>query len=402
MKVALETARAALFFALVLGLVASFPARADDEEAGTRFDKGVELTKLGDYDGALVEFRAAYDAAPDYRVSYNIGICLYRLGRYVEALTELSAYLAEGGDAVPQDRRIEVESILQEITTYIGALEVECNVDGAWILVDGRPAGETPLAAPLFVDVGEHQIVVQKKGWSSFMSTVSVPGGKTVAIEANLSQAKGLSKQDKQKIFQERATGLFIGGEAITAAGLLAVPATSLAWFAGDGALEVYAVPSVGLLAVGGTVVLALSHTRAARNLVSMGIGEDKRARVLRIAAWIFVGTTVAAEAGFWLMNGLFNLYDGRLSGCLTGECGSTRDARRGFMVGTYLMMGALVGSVALAMGLGTAAWVLVGRRIAAQITADESEPVAPASTIVTPFIAPLEGGTILGLAGTF
>lgn len=393
---------------LILAALISLPgtASADKQEAMGRFDKGVELSKLGDYEGALTEFRAAYEAEPHFRVRYNIGICLYKMGRYVEALTELTAYLSEGGDEIPQDRKQEVDSILQEITSYIGQLNVTCNVDGAWILVDGKPVGETPLPAALDIDVGEHVVELKKKGFEPVKVTISVPGGKTVNVEAALEMAGGLSAQDRKNLFKARATPLFIAGEVVSGVGLLGVPAASLAYFAGDDALETYVVPSVGLVALAGTTVLAFSHMKASRNLVAFGVDDKKRIKSIRIAAWIFLGTTYIAEGGFWLMNGLFNVHDHKLSGCSAGECDSIRSTRRGFMIVTYLMMGALVGSVALTMGLSTAAWVLIGKSIKREVLmeqdGEEAPPPGSPEAFLVPTVTPIPGGAVLGLSGAF
>src|SRR4051794_6696164 len=50
-------------------------SRADStdpkEEAIARFKRGLELHGEGDFSAALIEFRKAYELAPQYRVLYN-------------------------------------------------------------------------------------------------------------------------------------------------------------------------------------------------------------------------------------------------------------------------------------------------------------------------------------------
>ncbi|MBW2264248.1 MAG: hypothetical protein JRG91_19965, partial [Deltaproteobacteria bacterium] len=77
-------------------LVLARPCAAEETSQGAvHFDRGVELFHNGDYEGALVEFRAAYESEPHFRVRYNIGISLYELHRYIEAKEEQESYLLE-------------------------------------------------------------------------------------------------------------------------------------------------------------------------------------------------------------------------------------------------------------------------------------------------------------------
>jgi len=46
---------------------------AAQTEAASRFKKGLELFKDGDYQAALIELRRANELAPNYNVLYNIG-----------------------------------------------------------------------------------------------------------------------------------------------------------------------------------------------------------------------------------------------------------------------------------------------------------------------------------------
>jgi hypothetical protein len=152
------------------------------EKAKVHFEKGVELFKNDDYEAALVEFKAAYRAKPHYAVRYNIGICLYKLHRYGEANVELGAYLAEGGDDVPAAKKEEVESIMRDIDQLLGTLKVECDVEGATLLIDGEPRESWLLR----VDVGEHEVKVVAEGHEGFETVVEVPGGEIVKVDAHL------------------------------------------------------------------------------------------------------------------------------------------------------------------------------------------------------------------------
>ncbi len=177
---------ACLFVFTFAWLFAAGPTSAaggGTSEAKKRFDKGVELYKNGNYVAALVEFKAAYEAEPNWKVRYNVGMTLFKLGRFVEAEAELKKCLDEGGDAMEDTKKTEIQATLYEMTEYIGTLQVDCPVSGAQVSVNGDVVGSTPMLAPLRVNVGEYEVVVTAEGYGTWKTVASVPGGKNVVIE---------------------------------------------------------------------------------------------------------------------------------------------------------------------------------------------------------------------------
>ena len=57
---------------------------------------------------------------------------------------------------------------------------------GATVTVDGKPAGTTPLTAPLPVAPGQRKVTVAKAGYAPFSVVVSVLAGSVVSIDAEL------------------------------------------------------------------------------------------------------------------------------------------------------------------------------------------------------------------------
>jgi hypothetical protein len=178
--------RGCLALAVVALLTPPVTAQEPDDEAVERFDKGVELYKQGNFGGALVEFRAAYEASPHHMVRFNIGMTLFKLNRYVEAEQELEAFLAEAGQDVEEETRIEVEEVLSDIVGYIGLLSVHCNVQGASLHIDGKLVATLPLQEPIKLDVGEYYIEVSADGHRKYEEQVTLPGGKLVARTVTL------------------------------------------------------------------------------------------------------------------------------------------------------------------------------------------------------------------------
>ena len=152
---------AAIAIASISRTTLAQPNTASDTDAPTEaenhFRRGLELYKDGDAGGALVEFKRAYDLAPNYRALYNIGETHFQLQHYAEALKALQAYLSGGGSQIPADRRASVENEVRQLQGRIGQVQVQVNVEGAQIFVDDELVGTSPLGQPAIVSVGHRK-----------------------------------------------------------------------------------------------------------------------------------------------------------------------------------------------------------------------------------------------------
>lgn len=172
---------------LALVLWAPRPAGAGGkEEAKKHFEKGVSLFNNDDFDGALVEFMAAYQAQPHYSVRYNLGICYYKLQQYPDAVAEMTAYLMEGKEQIPEDRRNEVEELLMELKDLVAVLDVTASVADAVLYLDGVRVGPLPMDRPLQLNVGKYEVEILADGYEKFLQEVLLPGGTNQKVHAEL------------------------------------------------------------------------------------------------------------------------------------------------------------------------------------------------------------------------
>ena len=160
--------------------------QAAREEAGQRFQRGLAFYGDGEYALALIEFDRAYLLVPDYRVLYNIGQVSIQLSRFARARLALEQYLAEGGAAIPPDRAEQVKRDLGMLKDRTAYLELTSSPEGAEIIVDDRSLGETPLAAPLLLDAGEHQVVLKKKGFQTATRRIVLAGAERLPLVVEL------------------------------------------------------------------------------------------------------------------------------------------------------------------------------------------------------------------------
>jgi hypothetical protein len=156
----------ALFAACVVtGGLASARAEPDARaEARAHYERGIGLAERSAYEEALAEFRRAYERSPHFAVLYNIGLCHVGLERPADAATAFRRYLAEGGGEIPPERRAEVEARLASIESRFAELTITADRAGTVVAVDGKEIGRTPLAHPVRVPAGVHEITATLDG----------------------------------------------------------------------------------------------------------------------------------------------------------------------------------------------------------------------------------------------
>jgi hypothetical protein len=167
---------------VMLTLLTSPAARADNatREASVHFQRGVDLYNDGDFRGALVEFKKAYQLWPRATVLYDIGQTEFQLLDYAAALKTMERYLAEtGANAV---HRAEVETTLETLRARVGRVALSVDASECDVTVDEQPAGTTPLAQPILVSVGLRRVAVTCAGRPPAARTVEVVAGETVRV----------------------------------------------------------------------------------------------------------------------------------------------------------------------------------------------------------------------------
>jgi hypothetical protein len=303
--------RPALLGVLVLlgGMARPTAARADDakpppssaavEEGRAHFTRGVSLFHDGDARAALVEFKRAYEVAPNYRILYNLGETELELRDYVEALRAFKLYLKEGGMEIPEARRTEVETEVTRLEPRVGELVVELTVPGADVTVDDVPQGKSPIA-PLKVNAGRHRVSAVIQDYAPIARVVEIAGGEHAKVSLPM---------------------VLLRGERSAADSVTNVP-----FWAGlitTGAL------AVGTAVVGGLAVGAQSDLRGAADTFPTTTDAIDRARTkvrtLALVADVLGGATLVA--------GGVTLYFG-----LTGKSAAQEKARVGIGPGSLVV----------------------------------------------------------------
>jgi hypothetical protein len=224
--------------------VAPRPAQAQQQTRGvdegrTRFNRGIELYKEGNFHAALAEFRAAYAAAPSYRIHYNLGQTLYQLQDYAGAVRAFEQYLAEGGDKIEADRKKEVDGDLAKLRPRVAKLVFVVNVPAAEVSVDDEPRGLVQ-KQPLLVSGGRRKISVTASGYQTETRVLDVAGAQQLDLTFELKPIGGVAAggDDNHKKLAEYPTvrpksrtpfyiGLVTTGVLGAGTGVMAVVAAS-------------------------------------------------------------------------------------------------------------------------------------------------------------------------------
>ncbi len=180
-------------------------ARADvDPKAAARvhFQKGVTAFEARRYREAAEEFETAYELSPAFVVLYNIGQVNVALGNSVQAVAAFTEYLKQGASSIPEERRREVETEIEDQLARIGTLVVRSTPDGAEIRVDGRLVGTTPWGEEIRLNAGRHTIQALLDGHSAQVRELDVVGKAQLELsftfERDIPSASGAGPQGVQ------------------------------------------------------------------------------------------------------------------------------------------------------------------------------------------------------------
>ncbi len=181
---------------------ASGGASADDKkkEAKEHFDKGVALMKAEAWDAALAEFTVSLSLFPTKNGRKNAAACLKSLGRFDEALEMYQLLIKDHASAMDPAELDAANKAMAELRALTGTIQINSNVAGATVVVDGRDRGKTPLPGPVVVAAGTRVVRVSKEGYVPFEAKPIVAGKANIVIEANL---EALARSGRLKVVEE-------------------------------------------------------------------------------------------------------------------------------------------------------------------------------------------------------
>jgi hypothetical protein len=177
---------------LVAAALLTFVARG---WADTPVTDPAELRRHGNEAMAAFKPGEAFEA---YKQAYEITrdpALLYNMGRALEALEDYPAAIArydEFSRLAPPELRARVPKLDEAIASLrqrVASLSVNCNVQGARVLVRDRAVGDIPAPGePLVVRLvaGPATLEVDADGYNPFLRSIVLPGGGSIAVQVQL------------------------------------------------------------------------------------------------------------------------------------------------------------------------------------------------------------------------
>jgi hypothetical protein len=156
------------------------------EEGKNHFNKGVEFFNSDNFEAALAEFLESFRLNPFWAVRYNVAICYKKTNRLKKSLNEFQAYLDEGGEKVTQERKEEVQKLMDEVRKMLGRLRFCCNLGTITIIVDGTETIQLDEGQEATLDPGLHKIEIRKEGYKPAVRETVVVSANTVEVRVEM------------------------------------------------------------------------------------------------------------------------------------------------------------------------------------------------------------------------
>lgn len=208
---AASTAAVLAFLAVMWLGGTSAPAHADEDEAGDRaqarallqrgdqhIERGDRLQRRGRhrrartyYERALESYQKAYELVPKDTLFFAIAGAEEKLGRFLDAVEHYQQVIDEVDNRALQQR---AAARIAALSAHVAVLYLDVLPRGAEISVDRKLRGSAPLARPIYLAAGDHQITVTAAGYSPFEATLVLEKGQTERRTIELAEVPVLVK----------------------------------------------------------------------------------------------------------------------------------------------------------------------------------------------------------------
>jgi hypothetical protein len=170
----------------LVALAVTTHLHAQPPDAEALYRDGVALRRQRHDAEALAEFRRAYAIQPAPRTLAQIALAEQALGQWVDAETDLQRAIQTKGDAWIERNRDVLAAGVMDIRRHLGDLDVEADVPGAELWVNGAHVAVLPLSRSLRVETGSVLLEVRASGYASARRTTFVEPGERAREDIHL------------------------------------------------------------------------------------------------------------------------------------------------------------------------------------------------------------------------
>jgi hypothetical protein len=149
------------------------------QEAKKHAAAGSQALGRADIETAVRELTTAAAIAPDADILLNLARAHRLNGEPAKARDVLEQLRTNYGAKLSTAKRTEVDAELASVKAKLATLKLEIIEPGASVQVDGKEVGTTPLAAPLELGTGAHELKVSKAGFVTATRRIELASGET-------------------------------------------------------------------------------------------------------------------------------------------------------------------------------------------------------------------------------
>ncbi len=221
-------------FVTLAASLAALPALADEGDAPQRLKpdpakiaaklaelvkKGTDLCAAGELDDGLAALNAAWMRKQDVDVAVALAACEVKAQAWPVAAEHLAFALRNRDDAAMHEA---LDATFANVQARVGAVKVTVSVDGADVFVGDRLAGQSPLAAEVYVAPGTTRISAKKTGYGEVSASGSVQAGGTANVTLDLNNASEVASQTSRRQGQRHSMtpAVVLGGVGLVVAGV--------------------------------------------------------------------------------------------------------------------------------------------------------------------------------------
>jgi tetratricopeptide (TPR) repeat protein len=153
------------------------------QQSREQFELGVRALEDGRPGEALASFESAYALYPHWSTWYNIALCQRALGRPREMLLALERFLEGGADAIDQEQRATVATLLREGEQKVARVHLSVHPAGGEVTLDGE---RVATGRALRVNPGDHVLQVRAAGHETATRAFRAPSGEQVRLTLSL------------------------------------------------------------------------------------------------------------------------------------------------------------------------------------------------------------------------
>lgn len=196
---------------LSLGPSSAFGAGTRKDDAKKHFSTGLSLLEVEDFNGAALEFETSTQLYPTKNGLFNLANCYKALHRYGEALDTIETLKKSFANELDNEWKSEIDNFTAALKKIVAHLQIDVNVDGATIYVNGTQVGVSPLPKKIIGGPGLYKISVEKKRFQPQTKEIQLISGQNKQAHFELISAFG---ELKLQVAPRGAT-IFVDNEKI-------------------------------------------------------------------------------------------------------------------------------------------------------------------------------------------